>query len=72
MIHFLQGNVTSDETKVIVKGWKIFRSIQKIKNVPPPSTALVTIIVTAVYWWNEALSLLPPPSTGVNLFKDLL
>jgi hypothetical protein len=72
MIHFLQGNVTSDETKVIVEGWKILRSIQKIKNVPPPSTALVTIIVTVVYGWKEALSLLPPPSTGVNLFKDLL
>jgi hypothetical protein len=44
----------------------------KIKNLPPPSTTPTTIIVTAFYGWKEVLSYLPSPSTGVNLFKDLL
>jgi hypothetical protein len=44
--------------------------IGKIKNLPPPSTASITIITTAVYGWREALPLPPPHSTGINLFKD--
>jgi hypothetical protein len=44
----------------------------KIKNLPPPSITPTTIIVTAFYGWKEVLSYLPSPSTGANLFKDLL